>query len=188
MFCSYNNEDFSGEQLLLRESYGHYDRSESFQLCQAFQEESNSHEKKEDPTVAEHGDLSLCSSTSGDNDCASEEEIIFEAEVISLHKRVLQGYKDDTMELNINFKTLLGNYFKERVLLNELNEFETQQVNDFLKRRPSFHSLLLFYKRSPQNANIRDKCEELLSSAECIRRILNSRCKMHTKIQMVKFV
>ncbi len=34
---------------------------------------------------------------------------------------ILKGSKDDTVELNINFKTLIVHYFKELKMINELN-------------------------------------------------------------------
>lgn len=45
------------------------------------------------------------------------------------YKAVFQGSKDDTVELNINFKTLLVNYFKELTLANELNIVEIRRIN-----------------------------------------------------------
>jgi hypothetical protein len=45
------------------------------------------------------------------------------------YKTAFQGSKDDTMELNINFKTLLVNYFKELILANELNPIEIGRIN-----------------------------------------------------------
>ena len=49
-------------------------------------------------------------------------EIIFEDSVIHKYEKVYQGTKDDTVELNINFKTMLVNYFKELMFAKELNE------------------------------------------------------------------
>lgn len=48
--------------------------------------------------------------------------IIFEEHAVARYKKVYQGTKDDTMELNINFKTLLLNYLKSLALANELNQ------------------------------------------------------------------
>lgn len=45
------------------------------------------------------------------------------------YKMAFQGSKDDTMELNINFKTLLVNYFKELIFANELSPIEIGRIN-----------------------------------------------------------
>jgi len=38
-------------------------------------------------------------------------------------RTVFRGQKDDTVQLNIHFKTILGSFLKELVLANELDSF-----------------------------------------------------------------
>jgi hypothetical protein len=73
-------------------------------------------------------------------------------------------------------------------MLNELSEFEVVRLNEFSERVPSFHSLMLFFERRPENEGIRKRSLEFLESKDCIKRILTGRCKMKTKLQMIKFI
>jgi len=54
---------------------------------------------------------------------------LFHQETIGKYKEAYQGKKDDTVELNINFKTILANYFKEMIQANELNQQEVQHIS-----------------------------------------------------------
>jgi hypothetical protein len=101
---------------------------------------------------------------------------------------VLRGGKDDTVELNINFKTLLVHYFRELRLLNELSEYEVRHVGEFSDRVPSFNSLMLFFADKEQNSGIRQRSLELFSSKQCMQRILAGRSRMKNKLQMIKFI
>lgn len=74
----------------------------------------------------------------------SKSVVTFSEKVIDRYRLVFKGSKDDTMELNINFKTLLVHYFRELRMLNELNEYEMQHLKEFSERVPSFPSLMLF--------------------------------------------
>ena len=74
-----------------------------------------------------------------------------EEESVQQYKTIYQGTKDDTVELNTNFKTILVNYFKELILANELKEYEVQQVTEFMKRVPSFQSLKTLFKKEKEN-------------------------------------
>lgn len=99
-----------------------------------------------------------------------------------------QGSKDDTVELNINFKTILVNYFKELLLVNELSDEEAQLVLEFSARSPSFKSLQAFFCNPKGSSRISSQCSKIIDSSLIIRRILQSRCRMSTKMQMIKFV
>ena len=99
-----------------------------------------------------------------------------------------QGSKDDTVELNINFKTILVNYFKELLLVNELSDEEAQLVLEFSTRSPSFKSLQAFFCNRHGSSRISSQCGKIIDSSLIIRRILQSRCRMATKVQMIKFV
>lgn len=99
-----------------------------------------------------------------------------------------QGSKDDTVELNINFKTILINYFKELLLVNELSSEEAQLVLEFSARSPSFKSLQAFFSNPHGFSRISSQCSKIINSSLIIRRILQSRCKVVTKVQMIKFV
>ena len=114
--------------------------------------------------------------------------VVFQQKFIDRHREVLRGSKDDTVELNINFKTLLVHYFKELRMLNELNQHELAHLKEFIERVPSLHSLMLFFARSEENEGIRARSLEFFSSRECLRRILLSRSSMRNKLQMVKFI
>lgn len=50
-----------------------------------------------------------------------KEEIEFQWEVKERCSEVRQGSKDDTVELNINFKTIFINHFKDLQQANELS-------------------------------------------------------------------
>jgi hypothetical protein len=113
---------------------------------------------------------------------------VFQQKYIERYRESFRGSKDDTVELNINFKTLLVHYFRELKMLNELNDYEIRQVNEFSERVPSFNSLMLFFNHCELNSGIRERSLELFSSSDCIRRILAGRSKMKTKLQMVKFI
>lgn len=71
----------------------------------------------------------------------------FSLEVRARHDCIHQGSKDDTVELNINFKTIIFNYFKELLLANELNPAQAQRALDFGNRSPSFKSLNILCER-----------------------------------------
>lgn len=61
-----------------------------------------------------------------------------------LEERVLQvqrGGKDDTALLNINFKTIILQFFREKQFLRELPAKDVMLVEGFAKRSPSFKSL-----------------------------------------------
>lgn len=75
--------------------------------------------------------------------------INFGETAILRYKQAFQGSKDDTMELNINFKTLLVNYLKDLSIANELTPTEVKKVQEFAERGPSFQSLKLLFKRCP---------------------------------------
>lgn len=45
-------------------------------------------------------------------------KVVFEELAHLKYKAAFQGTKDDTVELNINFKTMLVNFFKELTLAN----------------------------------------------------------------------
>ena len=47
-------------------------------------------------------------------------------------------------------------------MLNELSEFELVQLDEFNERVPSFHSLMLFFARHPQNEGIRQRSLEFI--------------------------
>lgn len=55
-----------------------------------------------------------------------------------------RGGKDDTVLLNINFKTIIVSFFREKMFLNELSEEDIEQLCLFCKRSPSFKSLASF--------------------------------------------
>lgn len=77
--------------------------------------------------------------------------VVFHQKFIDKYKEVWRGSKDDTVELNINFKTLLVHYFKELRMLNELNPHELTHLKEFIERVPSLNSLMLFFSRSEEN-------------------------------------
>jgi hypothetical protein len=99
-----------------------------------------------------------------------------------------QGEKDDTVELNTNFKTLLVGHFRELSFLKELTPGEEERIEAFAKRVPSFASLAKFYADEAGNEGIRKRCLSFLESGECLRRIMKGRSKMKTKLMMVKFL
>jgi len=47
---------------------------------------------------------------------------------------------------------------------------------------------MLFLENTEQNSSIRDHALKLIESHLIIKRIMRSRCKMNTKLQMIKFV
>ena len=51
---------------------------------------------------------------------AEHSDILFEARFAEKYLHTFHGSKDDTMELNINFKTLLMGHFRELAYLKEL--------------------------------------------------------------------
>ena len=99
-----------------------------------------------------------------------------------------QGSKDDTVELNINFKTILVNYFKELLLVNELSDEEAQLVLEFSTRSPSFKSLRAFFCNRQGSSRISSQCRKIIDRSLIMGRILQSRCRMSTKVQMIKFI
>lgn len=58
----------------------------------------------------------------------------------------------------------------------------------FGKRSPSFKSLLQLCDRTQGGVELNKLCMKFVSSSLIVRRIMESRCKMGTKLQMVKFV
>ena len=104
------------------------------------------------------------------------------------HDFVHQGSKDDTVELNINFKTIIFNYFKELLLANELSPAQAQRALDFGNRSPSFKSLNILCERQGADHEVGSLLLRFVQSPAIIRRILESRCRMMTKMQMIKFV
>lgn len=109
-------------------------------------------------------------------------------EVRARHDCIHQGSKDDTVELNINFKTIIFNYFKELLLANELSPGQAQRALDFGNRSPSFKSLSILCERQGAEEEVGSLLLRLVQSPAIIRRILESRCRMMTKMQMIKFV
>lgn len=71
-------------------------------------------------------------------------QIDYDMDIQAKNGRVRIGGKDDTSLLNINFKTILFNYFKELLKANELSEEEISLVRQFGSRPPSFKSLVTF--------------------------------------------
>jgi hypothetical protein len=59
------------------------------------------------------------------------------------------------MHLNINFKTIIVNFFKELQLTNELSSIEVKKLADFMKRSPSLQSLAIFCERLGEEDEIR---------------------------------
>lgn len=114
--------------------------------------------------------------------------IDFSLEVRARHDCVLQGSKDDTVELNINFKTIIFNYFKELLLANELSPAQAQRAVDFGNRSPSFKSLSTLCERQGAGSEVNSLLLRFIQSPAIIQRILESRCRMMTKMQMIKFV
>lgn len=77
--------------------------------------------------------------------------MVFHQKFIDKYREVWRGSKDDTVELNINFKTLLVHFFKELRMLNELSPHELAHLKEFIERVPSLRSLMLFFARNPEN-------------------------------------
>ena len=77
------------------------------------------------------------------------DEITFDDFFLMKYKACYQGSKDDTVELNTNFKTIFGNFFKELVLAKELSQNEIYIVTSFMGRVASFNSLKLVFKDIP---------------------------------------
>lgn len=58
--------------------------------------------------------------------------------------KIKKGTKDDTVLLNINFKTIIVGFFREKIFLNELSPQDTCHLEQFSSRPPSFKSLVQF--------------------------------------------
>ena len=99
-----------------------------------------------------------------------------------------RGTKDDTMLLNTNFKTILVSYFREKMFLRELNQIEIEEVEGFAERQPSFKSLTRFCRRGVEGSSIRAQLIGLVESNLIVRKTMESRCMLETKMQMLKFV
>jgi hypothetical protein len=99
---------------------------------------------------------------------------------------VRQGSKDDTVELNINFKTILAAHLRTRLLARELSPEQAQAALAFMQRSPSFKSLAALC--GPGSGGVGRVCLELAESSGLVARILSSRCAMSTKLQMIKFL
>lgn len=91
------------------------------------------------------------------------------------------------MHLNINFKTIIVNYFKELQQANELSSIEVKKFADFARRSPSLQSLAIFCGGRDEEDEIRSKCLDFLESSFFMRRILESKCRVAAKIRMIKF-
>jgi hypothetical protein len=59
------------------------------------------------------------------------------------------------MHLNINFKTIIVNYFKELQQANELSSIEIKMFADFMRRSPSLQSLVIFCAGRDEENEIR---------------------------------
>ena len=57
-----------------------------------------------------------------------------------------------------------------------------------MDRVPSFQSLKKLFRKDIKNKRIRKLCLDLFSSSDCIKRVMGSKCKMKTKMMMVKFI
>lgn len=64
--------------------------------------------------------------------------------MLQRNREVLKGEKNDTVQLNIHFKTILSNFLKELIYANELSLSEINNYKQFCKRVPSFKSLKEF--------------------------------------------
>jgi hypothetical protein len=100
---------------------------------------------------------------------------------------IRQGSKDDTVELNINFKTIFSNHFRSLLQANELTPAEAARVSEFTRRPPSFKSFVTFCAGGEGSQGIARHCLELVESSALMSRVLSSRCTLPTKIQMIKF-
>ncbi len=47
---------------------------------------------------------------------------------------------------------------------------------------------MILFENKPENAKIRETCKRLICSSRIIKKIMASRCKFKTKMQMIKYI
>ena len=92
------------------------------------------------------------------------------------------------MELNINYKTIIVNFLKELIVLNELTDKEYQVVNNFRVKVPSFEALLNAFFTAEGSESLRKRTCEYLGSTLVVKKILKSRAHKVNKVRMLKFL
>ena len=70
-----------------------------------------------------------------------KKNIQVDAESLIKRKKTFKGLKDDTTELNTNFKTILSKKLKQLISLKEVSSDETEPIQSFLGYVPSFSGL-----------------------------------------------
>ena len=99
-----------------------------------------------------------------------------------------KGTKNETVELNTNYKTIIMNFFKELIFLRELNDKELEIVNLYKDKVPSFNALVEIFHNDGASESLRRKTCEFFCSTDSMRKILKSRANSANKIKMIKFM